>query len=162
MTDCDKTKELMSDYIEDDIESDMKTEVKQHLSICPACKTIFDKTRQLITYMTNLGSITVSSNFDSNLKNGLENIRRKNNHGRGNSFIKGAAVGAAAAGIIFIVLNTDDPINTNKDNFSNSAVGTQLNPTAVVIDSSAIDSLNTNKDVIEHVDQNLKMVTGRK
>ena len=161
MIDCDKTKDVMSDYIDDDIESDMKIEVEKHLAKCPVCLAVFDKTRQLLNYMKDLGTHNVSSNFDQSLQSSLKDIRRSSGC-RSNSFFKGAAVGAAAAGILFVTLNTNGSVNTDKDNFSNSAIGSQMNPTAAVLDTTTADSLNTSKDVKNQVDKNLKMVTDRK
>jgi len=162
MINCDKTKILMSDFIENDIESDAKENVEQHLSICPACKIFFEKTKRMILMMSNMTPHTVSSDFDGKLMSRIESGQLTVSNGRTNNFFKGAAVGAAEAGLLFVTLNTDDTSAPKQDGFSKSAVNSDMLPSTAVIDSSASDSLTTNKDLLNQVDQNLKMVTDRK
>lgn len=163
MINCEKTKELMSDFIENEIDPEMKNEVAQHLGICPPCKRMFARTKELLESMSSLSSYSVSNNFDKSLEIKLAILRKTEKNSSRNSFIKGAFIGAAAAGLIFFSFNGNDAVvPPSAVNYSASSMSNKLSPTAVILDSMKVDTLQNAIRIKKDLDRNLQMVSGRK
>ena len=141
MINCDSNKELMSDYLENEIEAEMKNEVVRHLAVCPACSLMFQKARILITKLTEMNNMTVSVGFDGNMAARLADIRRHPNSKKMSYFIRGAAVGAATAGVLFVGMNGDSKTATDVENISRSSLSKDIKMTAATLDSVQADSL---------------------
>ena len=160
MIDCNRTRELMSDYLEDDIRPEDKEEVSAHLSMCTACSMVFKKTRILISQMAMMNNVSVSMGFDGNLAAQIQELRRHPNADKVRSFARGAAVGAAAAGVLFVVSqNSQEPVELTP--YSGNAVKTsKVEMASSAVDSAANDStVRTFRGTIEG---NIKMVNDRK
>jgi len=156
MINCDSNKELMSDYLENEIEADMKNEVVQHLAVCPACSLMFQKAKVLITKLTEMNNMTVSVGFDGNLAARLADIRRHPNSKKMSYFIRGAAVGAATAGVLFIGMNGDSNTDSDMENISRSSLSKDIKTTAATMDSVQADSLAGKKPEI--LEKRIKLV----
>lgn len=162
MINCEKTKELMSDFIENEIDPEMKKEVTQHLNICPPCKKMFARTKELLESMSSFTPYSVSNNFDKDLEIKLARLRKTEKNSNRNSFIKGAFIGAAAAGLIFFSFNGNDSVVTSSAvNYSVSSMNNKLSPAAVIFDSTKVDTLQNANRIKKDLDKNLQMVSGR-
>jgi predicted anti-sigma-YlaC factor YlaD len=160
MIDCDRTRELMSDFLENDIDANDREEVSAHLSVCPACAMIFRKSKAIISQMSMLNNVTVSVGFDGNLAARIQDVRRHPHADKVRYFARGAAVGAAAAGILFVTTNSNN-VASDTASYSGAAVGgTKAELAKSVADSSVKDS--TSERIPVNFDGNIKMVNERK
>ncbi|MCB9057531.1 MAG: zf-HC2 domain-containing protein [Calditrichae bacterium] len=69
MISCDKTKALLTDYLDGTLEPNLKKEVDQHLDSDPECNKIFTESAALQRQIKNLQVLTASTDFDINLRN---------------------------------------------------------------------------------------------
>ena len=68
MTDCDKVKEHISDYIEKRLSPNLKSELENHFQICTDCQLKVERIPQVKTMMGNLISVKCSDNFNLRLR----------------------------------------------------------------------------------------------
>lgn len=69
MISCDKTKSLLTDYLDGTLEPNLKKEVDQHLDSDPVCNKIFTESAALQRQIKNLQVVIPSQDFDINLRN---------------------------------------------------------------------------------------------
>jgi len=68
MMQCDTIKEMLSDYIDDTIDPDVKLQIKEHLEACPACNTLIQQVKVITNRLNHAQSIKTSADFDKNLR----------------------------------------------------------------------------------------------
>ncbi len=54
MSDCDKVKEFISDYIEKRLTPGLKTELDNHFQQCPDCQLVLERIPKVQSLMSNL------------------------------------------------------------------------------------------------------------
>jgi predicted anti-sigma-YlaC factor YlaD len=155
MISCDETKQHMSDYLEDMSSEQERDNIKEHLSFCPACQRLYDRTVVMLRKISDLPETEVETGFNDKLEARLRQMRRQELNGNRYGFIKGAAVGAAAAGIIFV--SYDQGMQTGKSDANAGSVNI-----SAVNDSLQRDSLQTTQPNSGRFQDNLKMVNDRK
>lgn len=51
---CEEVRELMSDYVEEELEPDGRRRVDEHVSFCPRCRTVLANLRQTLGRVRSL------------------------------------------------------------------------------------------------------------
>jgi len=69
---CDEIRELLSLYIDNNLEQEQMTEIEKHLLVCGACKKEFEEIVILINAMKNLPEVEFPTQFDSRLREELK------------------------------------------------------------------------------------------
>jgi predicted anti-sigma-YlaC factor YlaD len=57
---CEEVRSALSDYIDDDVSSDLRRELERHLAECRTCQVLYDTTRKTLRLVTDAGSFEVS------------------------------------------------------------------------------------------------------
>jgi hypothetical protein len=68
MTNCDKVKEYISDYIEKRLTPSLKTELDNHFQFCASCRKLLERIPKIQSIIGNLNSIKCSDNFNLKLR----------------------------------------------------------------------------------------------
>lgn len=102
MTDCDKVKENISDYIEKRLSPNLKSEIENHFQLCTDCRLIMERIPKVQALMGNLASIKCSDNFNLKLREKLVNI--ENEPLVSKDSIKRISYGFSFAIIIFLIV----------------------------------------------------------
>jgi len=68
MMNCDKAKDLLNDYVEENLEPSQKIELDQFLETDPECKKLFEQSKLAQNQLNYLPKIKTSENFDLNLR----------------------------------------------------------------------------------------------
>lgn len=69
---CDEIRELLSLYIDNNLEEEQMIEIEKHLLVCDACKKEFEGIVLVINTMKNLPEVEIPVQFDSRLREGLK------------------------------------------------------------------------------------------
>jgi anti-sigma factor RsiW len=54
--DCEHVRELMSDYVDDELAPDERGRVERHVAFCPRCRTVLANLRLTVGALSTLGS----------------------------------------------------------------------------------------------------------
>ena len=69
---CDEIRELISLYIDNNLEEEQMIEIEKHLLVCDACKKEFEEIVLVINGMKNLTEVEIPAQFDSRLREELK------------------------------------------------------------------------------------------
>lgn len=69
---CDEIRELLSLYIDNNLEEEQMIEIEKHLLVCDACKKEFEGIVLVINTMKNLPEVEIPAQFDSRLREELK------------------------------------------------------------------------------------------
>lgn len=69
MISCDRVKNLLSAFIEDELTPDLKSEMNDHLNMCFECKQLFLNVKRLTEKLRLVQPHQTSSTFDQDLRN---------------------------------------------------------------------------------------------
>jgi anti-sigma factor RsiW len=165
MISCDSAQLLFSDFHENTISTTNREQLEEHLSVCPACQRVFAQTKQVLSDIGRFAKIEVSDSFDKDLALKIKAIGSSDSTTT-KSLIRSTAIGAAAAGLLFVAFNTDSAGPGAPEAGSSAGMnGMNSAPvTAVAQDSIALDSLQQKNasDLKESIDKNIQMVGGKK
>ena len=75
---CNEIRELLSLYIDNNLDEEQMIEIEKHLLICAACKKEFEEFDILINTMKNLPEVKIPTQFDSRLREELKKGREMN------------------------------------------------------------------------------------
>jgi hypothetical protein len=75
MLHCDTVKEMLSNFLEDTIEPDLKAQIQTHLEACNSCNEVFIQVQTITKRLQTITSIKTSSNFDQRLRAQIINDR---------------------------------------------------------------------------------------
>ena len=64
---CDEVVREMSNYIEGEVEQDLRDQIAAHLSKCDQCKAVYDGTRNVIELVCDQRTFTVPAAFSERL-----------------------------------------------------------------------------------------------
>ena len=71
---CSQFLEELNDYLDDELDEAMRSELERHLSKCPDCRVIWDTTRKTVQIFKGLEPYPISPRLESRL---LETLARK-------------------------------------------------------------------------------------
>jgi hypothetical protein len=115
MMNCDKAKQLLSDYIDNTLEPEVKKEIDDFLESNSECKEIFADVLSLQNQLKSLSRVTPTSEFEINLRNKI--IALNSNDVRQVSFNKKglslAFSGAVLITAVYMFVFTDFGIQQN-------------------------------------------------
>lgn len=144
MTQCDTILKLLSSYIETTPDPDIRSQIQNHLSSCPACQKIVAHVELLTKRLQNLSSIKTSPHFDQQLRSRiLANSKMAKPFIPVRQISYGLSGLAAVAGIYFI---TTTDIFKNE----NQPLTPQTNPKVSSTQPNA-NSYNQNPVIIQPV-----------
>ena len=121
MIDCYKFKELISDFIDEDISFHNRKLFEEHRNSCPTCKKLLESIQQTTKAMHNFSKLSVSEDFKQKLRDRIladRYARIQASRQKGFSFnkIPSFVYGFAAALVVvivgFVLLNTQQGIQT--------------------------------------------------
>jgi anti-sigma factor RsiW len=64
---CPQFLEELNDYLDDEVDAEMRSELERHLSKCPGCRVIRDTTRKTVRVFKGLEPYPISSQLESRL-----------------------------------------------------------------------------------------------
>jgi len=59
MFSCEDVRAALGDYIDGDVEPDIRRELERHLAECRTCQVLYDTTRKTLRIVTDVGSLEV-------------------------------------------------------------------------------------------------------
>lgn len=68
MMHCDTIKELLSDYIDNSLEPNLRSQIKEHLVVCPDCEKLVQQVKSITIRLNQTSKIITSNEFDKNLR----------------------------------------------------------------------------------------------
>jgi anti-sigma factor RsiW len=71
---CSQFLEELNDYLDDELDDAMRSELERHLSKCPGCRVIWDTTRKTVRVFKGLEPCPIPPQLESRL---LEALARK-------------------------------------------------------------------------------------
>jgi predicted anti-sigma-YlaC factor YlaD len=74
---CDKTREMLSLYIDKMLDDNLKKEIEEHISTCNLCKKEYDDIMEIVTHLNEVEMVSVPKSFEHRLKNALQHERSK-------------------------------------------------------------------------------------
>lgn len=181
MTDCDKFKMNFSNYLDGELQTQVRKSLDDHFSECPECHETYRQMKDIRENLNNLPPLSTSSGFEQSLQ---QRILKQNQHP---GFIPpqlqnwklpamGSAIVVATVSLFLVFNNSPAPDADEMNNQINSAVpqipGGVTNPVDVperatppVYESSSLitdsdtlasDSLRLKSENIQQVKSNLK------
>ncbi|MBW1806833.1 MAG: zf-HC2 domain-containing protein [Deltaproteobacteria bacterium] len=78
----EQVKSLLSEYLEQNLQTDVQQQIEEHLSVCPECKNEFELLRQALTLVQQLPRVEAPADFPARIKRrarkaGLFDSRRR-------------------------------------------------------------------------------------
>ena len=73
---CREIVELVTDYLEGDLDADTTTALEAHLHLCPGCGRYVEQIRETITTLGKVSSDTLSSEARAGLLEAFREFRR--------------------------------------------------------------------------------------
>lgn len=166
MINCDKMKELMSDYLDNTLDSETRKSVEAHLQEDAACRKVYEDAKAIKGSMQNLPSISVSEDFHARLRTRIveENNADANpirNKRRTLSFAFTGTIASAA--LLFFIFTQNAEINNegSVDPISSGKQDIQLNVTNKVEEKEASEA-DSSKTLPEQIDTGNMHLTGQK
>lgn len=114
---CDEIRELLSLYIDNNLDQEQMIEIEKHLLVCDACKNEFDGIVLVINAMKNLPEVEIPTHFDSELRENLKIVAEGNRKKvKQNKWIRYSSIAALFIVGIFSIamynnINGVDPAN---------------------------------------------------
>ena len=68
---CNEIRELLSIYIDDMLEDELKSEVEKHIAFCPECKKEYEELKKLSQILSDLPEVPLPENFDQRIHDAL-------------------------------------------------------------------------------------------
>ncbi len=107
MMHCDTIKELLSDYIDNSLEPNLRSQIKEHLVVCPDCKKLVQQVKSITIQLNHTSKIMTSTEFDKNLRARIiEADKRTSSSIPVRGMIYGLSGLTAAAVVYFITTTT--------------------------------------------------------
>lgn len=104
MISCDTAKRMLSDYLEETLETDTKNSIREHLNFCPECKKVFADVRYLMMQIKSVSTVHVSANFDQYLRQRINNPQENKMSPAVRNLSYGFSGAVVIAGIAFFVV----------------------------------------------------------
>ena len=115
MMNCDKAKQLLSDYLDNTLEPEVKKEIEEFLESNSECKEIFADALSIQSQLKSLSRVTPTTEFEVNLRNKI--IALNSNDSKQVSFNKKglslAFSGAVLVTAVYMFVFTDFGIQQN-------------------------------------------------
>jgi len=147
---CDTIKEMLSDYIDDTIEPNLRSQFNSHLETCIDCEGLTQRVKSITASLNQIAAVKTSADFDKNLR---AKILESGNTTRTVFTFRNIAFGlsglTAAAAIYFITSTTvltGDPAQPPANIQTRS--GMQPNPVNEQLPAANVQPVDTNKDVL--------------
>lgn len=74
---CDKIREMLSLYIDQMLDDDLKKEIEEHISTCNLCKNEYDDIKEMVSLLKEVEMVSVPESFEHRLKNALQHEKTK-------------------------------------------------------------------------------------
>lgn len=68
MVSCQQVLRELSNYIDNDVDSQLRTEIEKHLSACGRCSVVLDTTRQVVRIYCDETVLEVPSGYSERLR----------------------------------------------------------------------------------------------
>lgn len=114
---CDEIRELLSLYIDNDLDKEQMIELEKHLLVCDVCKKELDEMVLVINAMKNLSEVTIPAQFDFRLRESLKSeVKNSRKKSKQNKWIRYSSIAALFFVGIFSIamynnINSLDPSN---------------------------------------------------
>lgn len=102
MTDCDKVKEFISEYLEKRLTPGLKSELENHFKVCSSCRIILERIPKVQSLLSDLSSVKCSDNFNLKLREKIANNENESVFSR--ESVKKVSYGFSFAIFIFIIV----------------------------------------------------------
>lgn len=151
MMHCDTIKELLSDYIDNSLEPNIRSQIKEHLGVCPECKKLVQQVKSITIRLNQTSKIITSTQFDKNLRARIMGADKSNAFSipvRG--MIYGLSGLTAAVAVYFITTTTifsSDTDSVQPVNFQQQT-GAQQNQTIKQQPQVNIQPVNKSQDAV--------------
>ena len=73
---CREIVELVTDYLEGDLDADTTTALEAHLDLCPGCERYVEQIRETVTTLGNISSDNLSTEAQADLLEAFRAFRR--------------------------------------------------------------------------------------
>lgn len=74
---CDKIKEMLSLYIDQMLDDNMKKEIEEHISTCNLCKKEYDDIKNMTILLNEVEMVPVPESFENKMKKALQQEKAK-------------------------------------------------------------------------------------
>ena len=74
---CREIVELVTDYLEGDLDADTTTALEAHLDLCPGCGRYVEQIRETVTTLGNISSDNLSTEAQAGLLEAFRAFRRR-------------------------------------------------------------------------------------
>ena len=64
---CSQFLEELNDYLDDEVDAEMRSELERHLSKCPDCRVIWDTTRKTVRVFKGLDPYPIPPDLETRL-----------------------------------------------------------------------------------------------
>lgn len=102
MTDCDKVKDFISEYLEKRLTPDLKSELYNHFQVCSSCRIVLERIPKVQSLLNKLSSIQCSDDFSLKLREKIDNSENESVFSRDS--VKKVSYGFSFAIFIFIIV----------------------------------------------------------
>jgi hypothetical protein len=105
--DCKRTRELLSEYLDDALSVDVKVRLEDHLAGCPACAEDLESLRRVVAGVRGLGKVAAPEDFLGGVMSGIERAIAAPPRAAGFRWIYPLATAAAflaAVTVIFFII----------------------------------------------------------
>ena len=106
MMHCDTIKEILSDYIDDSVEPNIKFQVNEHLEACLECNKLVQRVQSITTRLRQTNAVKTSADFDKNLRARIVNTDTNNTSFNPTKGIVYGLSGLTAAVAIYFLTTT--------------------------------------------------------
>lgn len=139
MMNCDKAKELLSDYLDGILEPGQKEQIDQFLKTDEECNELFEQARLIKVQFNKLPKVYASEKFDSNLRERI--IKLNKGEGIQSRFsVKGLSIalsGALVLAVLYMFTITDfNTQNPGKNEVVPASNGNNTQPVNVIVDNN--------------------------
>jgi len=101
MTDCNRLKDHLYDYVDDVLPNEPRKRLEQHLQHCPDCEAVFQNLMYLKNRLKTLKPLKTSSDFDMILRTRIK-MERSLNRGRFANWPVKLPIYAASAALVIL------------------------------------------------------------
>lgn len=171
MMNCDKAKELLSDYVDGTLDIEQKRKIEEHLNSDEECKKLFEHAQLIKNHLKNLPTVNPSEEFDIKLRQKIIKLN-KGEETQPRYSIKGLSItfsGILTLAVLYVFIFPDSyPQGTGLDKVAPASNINNAQPQEAIVDNEeAIDERNeieVNSDSLknepEEVDNSKIKLTG--
>lgn len=141
---CNEIRELLSLYIDNMLEDELKSEVEKHIAFCPECKKEYEELKELSQILSDLPEVPLPENFDQRIHDALVASKKADNPAvipmKKQSKMKKAVKYMSTVAAIFVVGIFSIAMYNNSDQLIPKDYACSYFPGNVAMDDAACDS----------------------